>query len=1168
MTRSHHRACTPWRLGLLAGGAAVVLAAAPAGAVGNISWVDWTSWSPSGAQGVLAFGDEEVNVTFAGEVFVGFIDGFQEPYWGYSASTYLSSAVKNPPPYDALILAGGTPDLNTLSFSQVVGGRPLMAIGSLGLTNASRSVNIATRMEFQPPVQLQVLSNGPNYYAGGQWTPFSTIGATLVGVESSGTVRLNGISQQVQWRSPVREETNGELVGTYMFTVGVDCNGYRLGPNPMTQATAVPRGCSAWIGRDFEGDSFAQQAKLQVRGDLQNVGSWTTDEVLVTSAGRVDNRDSLIVGEQRSFESFGRLSNSGTLDVRGTLSVLFGGTLDNTGTLTLKGGNTFPTGGRLLVDAGAQAESSGALIVEAGARLDLRGGLRSTGSLRVDDPTGLLQVASSGRLDVGGTATIMGGIDNAGVVSVLGGGTLVFDRNIDFVGSVPLLDNRNLVQVQAGGLLLVTGSASPGFLGGSGLHNRAAGTLQVDGTLQLDGTLTNAGRLVIGGAGEMVLNDGIYVQSAGALLDAAGTVRAEGSSRLDFQGGTATVNRLLINDAAGRLDTQAGARLTVGAGGLESRGRVVNRGTMVLQGFAAESFVDWLDNRGTFNVVPGAQLFIHEPLTNSGRFEVDGRLFLGAPYVRQSDSGVFINNGTVTSSAPLVFLGGDFRGRGEFDTSMVTFGDITFEQATNVSPGNSPGTMRVRGDMELAGRTTLTMEFSDHQGGDRLVVSGRLIGNGNTMRMVFVGDEAPGLDQIFDFLSVGAGAAENLRIVADAPGTVLDFVSGRTTETGQPIQAVAFVSPWSEPLGNRLDSLQGGGLYGSYFLDGELRRPNLTVSNLGTLGIRNSGAALLEVDTFYNSSGAALLNSGRVEVRSLLYNDGLVKVRAGAQLVHDGRVINLRGARMEVRGEMLGGASSYIENNSSLFEVHGRVAGQSYYGQSGVGARTVVNGRLEVPEVYIRGGVLSGTGRVVGDLRVSDGGRFEPGPGGGGGPSGPGTGGGGEPFGPGTGVGSGPFESGTGVGDFRVDGYFALEGGELVIDLAADGVSDRLLVDGGAALNSGLLRLRLAEGLVPTAGSHWTWLQMLNFEYPAIATDLPWVLEAALPGGGFVLLADNGGVRDGFGMFPQPLQVVLDGGEVRLQAMAPVPEPESVALWLAGLGLLGAAVRRRQKTRA
>jgi hypothetical protein len=101
----------------------------------------------------------------------------------------------------------------------------------------------------------------------------------------------------------------------------------------------------------------------------------------------------------------------------------------------------------------------------------------STGSLRVDDPTGPLQVASTGRLDVGGTAMIMGGIDNAGVVSVLGGGTLVFDRNIDFVGSVPLLDNRNLVQVQAGGLLLVTGSASPGFLGGSELHNRAAAAM-------------------------------------------------------------------------------------------------------------------------------------------------------------------------------------------------------------------------------------------------------------------------------------------------------------------------------------------------------------------------------------------------------------------------------------------------------------------------------------------------------------------------------------------------------------------------------------------------------------------------------------------------------------------------------------------------------------------
>jgi hypothetical protein len=556
---------------------------------------------------------------------------------------------------------------------------------------------------------------------------------------------------------------------------------------------------------------------------------------------------------------------------------------------------------------------------------------------------------------------------------------------------------------------------------------------------------------------------------------------------------------------------------------------------MVLQGFAAESVTRSLDNRGSFRVAPGAELFIVEALTNSGRFDVQGRLILGTPVVMQSDSGVFINNGTVTSSGQLIFAGGDFRGSGDFDTSLVTFGDFTFDQATDVNPGNSPGTMRVRGDMQLVGRTTLTMEFSDHQGGDRLLVGGRLIGNDNTLRLVFVGAEAPGLDQIFDFLSVGAGAAENLRVTGP-DGVRLDFVSGRTTDTGQAIQAVAFVSPFAEALGDRLDGQPGGAfLGGDYYLDHALRRPGLVVSNGGTLGIRNTGAAVLEVDSFYNLAGAALLNSGRVEVRNLLINDGLVKVRAGAQLVHDGRVLNRSGARMEVRGEVLGGAFSDIVNDSGLFEVHGRVAGQYSYVQTGADARTVVNGRLEVPDVQIRGGVLSGAGRLVGALRVTGDARFEPGP---------------------------------GVSDFYVEGYFGLEGGELVIDLAADGASDRLWVDGFATLSSGLLRLRLAEGLVPTAGSQWTWLQMLNNEYPNLASDLPWVLEAALPGGGFLLLADNGGVRDGFGMFPQPLQVVLEGGELRLLAMAPVPEPTSVALWLAGLGLLGAAARRRQRAQA
>ena len=74
---------------------------------------------------------------------------------------------------------------------------------------------------------------------------------------------------------------------------------------------------------------------------------------------------------------------------------------------------------------------------------------------------------------------------------------------------------------------------------------------------------------------------------------------------------------------------------------------------------------------------------------------------------------------------------------------------------------------------------------------------------------------------------------------------------------------------------------------------------------------------------------------------------------------------------------------------------------------------------------------------------------------------------------------------------------------------------------------------------------------------PTFWTFDPGTLElAALAGGDYTLVISGATLRDG-GAF---------GGTLGVTPLAPVPEPDSYAMFMAGLGILGAIARRRQPT--
>jgi len=1079
----------------------------------NIAWVDWHTKTANGVIGSILLGEEQVEVSFSGPTFHVFTDRFSEPLWGQAntlATTYLSANVKNPPPNsDSIVIAGGPENLK-LTFSTPF--KPFLAIASLGLTNSERSVLLLTSMDFEQ--DFDILSNGPNFYAGGRFNDFekrteaSTI--RLLGRESSGVIAMRGALDEVNWKSPLREEVDGTLVGTYMFTVGASCNGYDIGPNPMTVASAVPKGCTA-LNKD---PAFQQQATLDVRGTLTNRGGWTQgDAVTVADNATLSNNGVYIVGEQKTLTIDGTLRNQGQLDVRGTVHLRAGAGADNIGAVVLKGDNTFPQGGRLQIDAESTFTSSGSLTGEERSQLLVGGILHSGGTLEV---LGSMETLASGVVDLDGQGTIKGTLLNRGTFRVGATGHLLFDKFIEFVGAPPLLDNRGVIEVDEGGSLQIATVGDPGgvFLPTT-VRNKPGGTFVIHGLLQADGYLDNAGTINLGATGELVGN---YTQEATGVLNAAGQVRAEAHDRMNL-GGVSHITGSLLIEADGAVAVTAGGKLDVNK--FDNAGEFTNAGSVVLNGGAdQDSELDYsnsgkLVNDEQFRIANHAFLHNDGEITNNDRFIVDGTLFTDT--FMQGSRGELVNNGTIYSSptsGPLVGLiifGGRISGNGTFDTVGVTFGEFEFElesppiepiPSPAIAPGESPGTLTFTGNLTLSGNTTITMEFTENDGGDRLVVGGQLKANGATMKLVFLGDSTPGLDQVFDFFETPGGMPADL--VIESPAALrLDTFDRGVSAAGRSTYGASFAS-YESFLLEEAEFVQGFDIlinnsFGQRFVENSIVRPNAFVRNFGTIGVRNLASARLEVGTFINEAGAELLNSAVMSVSSLT-NRGTVKIRNGAQLLIAGSATN-EGGLVDIRGEV-------------------NVAGGQVYRQTLESALTHVDGVLSAQRVEVLGGTLTGSGRIAADVVLGAGSLLAP---------------------------------GDSPGTLTIEGNLvAQQDSQILIDIASEENFDRVIVSGEATLN-GLLRFRLLDGYVPALGQGWQWLEAGSTSFMSA---LFWLVEAADPNGDYYVLADANGTYDPLRILPDSTQFEFAGDRLILTAAAPVPLPTASWLFLSAIALL------------
>lgn len=271
-----------------------------------------------------------------------------------------------------------------------------------------------------------------------------------------------------------------------------------------------------------------------------------------------------------------------------------------------------------------------------------------------------------------------------------------------------------------------------------------------------------------------------------------------------------------------------------------------------------------------------------------------------------------------------------------------------------------------------------------------------------------------------------------------------------------------------------------------------------TWTNAGTLANVGAGAA------FNNNAGSTITNTGTLSNQGGTLTNavgGTVQNQSGATFASQlgGTIVNQ--GTLSTAGTLQNDGNF---NNSGTVQVSGAITGSGHYAQT-AGLTKLLGGSIAQASIDIQGGQLLGTGTLTGAVTLGAGATL-------------------------------------GAGDpqtLTVHGALNLGAGTLLVQIAGSGAGqyDVVNVTGGAA---------------SLAGTN------ITFQFLAGYAPLPGVTTFA----GF-LTADGGitGLSTATYTFlglsqPLPFSVVANGTGLDLALTGPVPEPRSVALFLAGLALV------------
>jgi autotransporter-associated beta strand protein len=490
-------------------------------------------------------------------------------------------------------------------------------------------------------------------------------------------------------------------------------------------------------------------------------------------------------GDGVDIDFIGTVRNFGTIQGTGFGGVDSGGQPNGSDGIAMGGGIIENAAGALisgathgiLIDNGSLGSPYGAVAITNAGTIQ---GLTGAGILITGDYANT--VINSGTISGAGSEPALGFLGN-GANTVTNTGTITASG----IGPAVQFGNGNNVLTTSGvistagatGILFGNGNNALAIQGGSISGNVTAGT----GSNTLTFALGSTGRFVVAGAytgfGTATIQSGAVQVgnggTAGAIAsasivnngvlafnrsDAALTVASaiSGSGALQ-QIGTGSTTLTGANSFTGGTAVNAGTLRLSGAGSIGTGGLSVASGA----GFDASAInaagLSMPTLSGAGSVALGAKgltvasggSFAGAISGAGGSFAVTaGTMTLSGANTytgaTQVSGGSLVVNGSIASSSGLtVGAGGLVGGTGTLPSTVIGNGGT-------LSPGNSPGTINVAGNLTLQSGSTTVMEVQGTTS-DRIVVSGTAA-LGGTLRLVALGNGF-GFNQTYNFLQAG-----------------------------------------------------------------------------------------------------------------------------------------------------------------------------------------------------------------------------------------------------------------------------------------------------------------------------------------------------------------------------------------------------------------------------
>jgi hypothetical protein len=433
------------------------------------------------------------------------------------------------------------------------------------------------------------------------------------------------------------------------------------------------------------------------------------------------------------------LLNAGTISAAGSASSVaigtsgaFASTVRNTGTIT--GDIAFSDGADTLDNANAIngrvtfGAGDDTLILRAGSTITgaIDGGA-GTDTVHLTNPGGTVLTGSvSGfeTVDLGGAPlTVAGTLGSTGAALAFTGGdaSVTVARGGILAGTIDLGAGNDSFRLAAGGSVLGTVS------GGAGSN---AATLEVTSDLTLAaGVLTNFQRLITEGGSMLTLAGGGFAYDA-AITAGGLTIASDASLASAVSFGPADNRFVIAGRFTGSVDGGAGSDSIDVSGG--------NAAAPVA--FSSITNVEAYRMSGGFATVSGRATFGSVALTGGRLVGLAGSV-LSAPSFAVGVGATFGSAGTVNGNLAI---------------------------AGTLSPGASPDTMTVNGNVALASGSTSLFELTPNIS-DKLIVNGNVtIATGATLQFVPIGTLRPGAR--YDLIVASGGITGSFTTVVKPDG--------------------------------------------------------------------------------------------------------------------------------------------------------------------------------------------------------------------------------------------------------------------------------------------------------------------------------------------------------------------------------------------------------------